>query len=258
MIVRILAVVAVLAALGAATWYFWPRTPPPPPPAAQAPAVPAPAAPQGPRHPVETPVPDKPLPPLAQSDPAINEALGRLVGAGPFAKFFNAEGVVRNIVATVDNLPREAYAQRLNPVKPIEGPFRTTGQEQTLAIAPANALRYSAFIKLVEGVDSNEAVQTYRRFYPLFQQAYVELGYPDGYFNDRLVQVIDHLLAAPEIEGPIALTTPHVMHEYASAELEERSSGQKAMIRIGRDNARRLKAKLNEIRPLLVASAPSR
>ena len=255
MMVRILAVVAVLAALGAATWYFWPRNPPPPPPSAAAPAPKA-AVPEGPRHPIETPAGEPPLPPLAQSDPAMTEALGRLLGAGPVARFLNPEGLVRNFVATVDNLPREAYAQRLNPVKPIEGPFRTTGRDETLAIAPANALRYGAFLKVIEGVDVAEAATTYRRFYPLFQQAYVELGYPDGYFNDRLVAVIDHLLAAPEIEGPVALSTPHVLYEYANAQLEELSSGQKAMLRMGRENAQRVKAKLREIRPLLVAGAP--
>lgn len=30
-------------------------------------------------------------------------------------------------------------------------------------------------------------MQFYVRLYPLFQKAYVELGYPNGYFNDRLI-----------------------------------------------------------------------
>ena len=257
MAVRILAVVVVLAAIAAATWHFWPRNPPPPPPPVAVAPAPAPAAPKGPLHPVETPR-DQPLPALAQSDPAMMEAFGKLVGAGPFTKLFNAENVVRNIVATVDNLPRETYAQRLNPVKPIEGTFRTTGREQSLAIAPANALRYAAFLKAVESVDSNEAAATYRRFYPLFQEAYVELGYPNGYFNDRLVEVIDHLLATPEVAGPIPLVTPHVLYEYANPELEELSAGRKALLRTGPENARRLKAKLREIRALLVAPAAPR
>lgn len=37
----------------------------------------------------------------------------------------------------------------------------------------------------------------YVQLYPLFQQANVELGYPKSHFNDRVVTVIDHLLAAP-------------------------------------------------------------
>ena len=65
----------------------------------------------------------------------------------------------------------------------------------------------------------------YRHFYPLFQQAYVDLGYPDGYFNDRLVEVIDHLLATPDVAGPIKLTQPSVFYQYADPSIEERSAG---------------------------------
>jgi len=41
------------------------------------------------------------------------------------------------------------------------------------------------------------------RLYPLLQRVYVELGHPDQYFNDRVVEVIDHLLETPEVAPPI-------------------------------------------------------
>jgi len=40
---------------------------------------------------------------------------------------------------------------------------------------------------LAEKVDAKAFMAVYTRFYPLLQQAYRELGYPKGYFNDRLV-----------------------------------------------------------------------
>jgi hypothetical protein len=95
----------------------------------------------------------------------------------------------------------------------------------------------------------------YVRFYPLCQQAYVDLGYPNGYFNDRLVEVIDHLLAAPEMTGPIKLTVSHVLYEYADPEIEARSAGQKLLIRMGAENAAQVKAKLREIRREVVAAS---
>jgi hypothetical protein len=49
------------------------------------------------------------------------EGLAGLLGKPALAKFFNLEEVVRRIVATVDNLPRESYATRLNPVKADRG-----------------------------------------------------------------------------------------------------------------------------------------
>ena len=47
-----------------------------------------------------------------------------------------------------------------------------------------------------------QVASLYLHFYPLFQQAYQSLGYPNGYFNDRLVATIDNLLAAPDVSGP--------------------------------------------------------
>lgn len=257
MLARILAIAAALAAIGAATWYFWPRDPLPPPPPAQAAAPAAPQKAEGPLHPVEA-VPEQPLPPLKESDPALLEGLARLLGSAALQKFFDLEGIVFDIVATVDNLPRESYATRMNPVKPIAGAFQASGYESTLAISSANSARYAAFVQMAEAVNSAQAVAMYRRFYPLFQQAYVELGYPNGYFNDRLVEVIDHLLATPDVQGSIPLTVPHVLYEFANPELEERSAGQKALLRTGRDNALRLKAKLRELRGELLAAEPRR
>ena len=88
-------------------------------------------------------------------------------------------------------------------------------------------------------------------FYPLFQQSYAELGYPSRYFNDRVFDVIDHLLATPDLSGPIALTQPKVLYEFADPQLQELSAGQKMLLRMGPDNEARVKAKLREIRKLL-------
>jgi hypothetical protein len=195
------------------------------------------------------------LPPLKESDPAMIEAFSRLLGSEALRRFFDLEEVARRIVATVDNLPRESYATRLNPVKPMGGALRVSGSDETLAIAPANAARYAPFVRLAESVDAATAVALYTRFYPLFQQAYVDLGYPNGYFNDRLVAVIDHLLETPEVAGPIRLTVPHVLYEFADPRLEERSAGQKALLRMGPENAAKLKARLREVRAALVAGA---
>jgi len=86
----------------------------------------------------------------------------------------------------------------------------------------------------------------------LFQQAYEDLGYPGRFFNDRLVEVIDHLLAAPEPQGPIQLVQPKVFYQFADARLEDLSAGQKLLIRMGPANERSLKAKLRDLRAELV------
>jgi hypothetical protein len=71
------------------------------------------------------------------------------------------------------------------------------------------------------------------------------------YFNDRVFEVIDHLLSTPDVTGPIALTQPKVLYEFADPQLQELSAGQKILVRMGPDNEARVKAKLREIRKLL-------
>ena len=258
MAARIIAFVVVAVLAAAAAYYFWPGAPPPPPgPERLEAAAPPPLA-QLPKFPVAPPPEAAPLPPLKQSDPAVLGALARAIGGAALERFFHLEQIVHRVVATVDNLPRESYAMRLNPLKPVPGLFAATGSDASLAIAPANDARYADLVAFIEGIDATRSVALYLEFYPLFQQAYVELGYPNGYFNDRLVEVIDHLLAAPELQGTVALAQPHVLYEYADPELEARSAGQKALMRVGPANALRLKAKLRELRRELLAQSAAR
>ena len=255
-----LALVIVVA--GAIAIYRWheanaPETTPavataPPPPA----ATPAPEAPKI-EHPLPEPAPGAPpLPALADSDPAAREAIARLFGSEAVGKYFVTEGAIRRFVATVDNLPRKTTATRLMPVKPVPGAFAVTGSGDAFEMTAQNPLRYRPYVVAMEAADAKRLVATYVQLYPLFQAAYQELGYPNGYFNDRLIVAIDDLLAAPELGSP-RLVQPKVLYEFADAALEERSAGQKIMLRMGGANAARVKDKLRAIRRELVAAGPS-
>jgi hypothetical protein len=157
----------------------------------------------------------------------------------------------------VDNLPRRAVAVRMLPTKPVPGAFLALDLGGDIVIAPQNAARYDNHVRVMEALDTKALVALYVRWYPLFQQAYRELGYPDGHFNDRLVEVIDHLLAAPEAPEPIAVMRPKVLYEYVDPALEARSAGERLLLRIGSANAARVKAKLGEIRAALVEQSPA-
>lgn len=224
-----------------------------PPPVVQAPA-PEPPAPTAPKieHPIERAQDGQSVPPpqvvLDASDGPLRDALANLFKSNKLPEFVQPMNLIRHIVATIDNLPREKTAPRLMPVRPTPGALTTITVGENLVIAPDNSARYAPVVAVVQAVNTKQLVAVYVRFYLLFQQAYRELGYPDGYFNDRLVFVIDHLLATPHVKMPIALVQPKVLYQYADKELEALSSGQKAMIRIGPDNAVVLNAKLREIR----------
>jgi hypothetical protein len=119
-------------------------------------------------------------------------------------------------------------------------------------LSAANFERYAALMKVVQTADPRTVATVYFRLYPLFQQAYEDLGYPGMYFNDRLVQVIDNLLDTPDVKGPIRLVQPKVFYQYADPSLENRSAGQKLLLRMGSANEAIIKDKLRQLRADIV------
>lgn len=262
-------IAVVLAALGLAGWLVWRQyeasRPPPVPVVTEAPVVPA-APPSEPRAetgapPVQHPLGEASAPLGAAGDP-FAAALTELLGPGTVTRFLNLDGFARRAVATVDNLARSQAPSRLWPVQPTPGRFAPQRQAGEERVGGANVERYTPFVRVVEAMDAQAAVALYRRLYPGLQAAYEELGYPGRYFNDRLVQVIDHLLETPEpaepprlvltdVKGPLSPTSPWLRYEFADPALESRSAGQKMLLRMGAAHARVLKAKLAEIRTLV-------
>jgi hypothetical protein len=250
----------VLIGAAAFAFYLWRQGPtyvPPSPPAEAPPPPPVAATEPEIRYPLPETA-EQPLPPLEKSDSEALAALREIFGAKAVKQFFVPQEVIRRIVVTVDNLPRKVVSAQLLPTTRLKGKFRIEQKGETTVMAPSNFARYTPFIRLAEAVDAKTLVSVYIRFYPLFQQAYRDLGYPKGYFNDRLVAVIDHMLAAPEAEGPLALVQPHVFYKFADPDLETLSAGHKLMLRMGSENAAKVKAKLQEIRAELVAQAPEK
>ena len=263
----VLLAVVLAAALG---WWLWGRSadPAPTPPVAQAPAEPAPApdAPQAtastPLHPLQRVPVDTGLPALADADASVVAALIELLGRSPVQSLLQTDGFIRRVVATVDNLPRTSAPARVWPFQPTPQRFLVQGEGEALAIAPANAARYGTVLSFAEAVPLERAVQLYARLYPLFQQAYEELGYPGRYFNDRLVAVLDHLLQTPEPAGPLRLQLlevrgeisdprPWVRYEFADPQLQALSSGQKMLLRLGPANTERARTVLAKLRRLV-------
>ena len=239
----------------AAGLYYWQQrsgdeAPPPAVSVAPPSAAPKVQVEPGIRHPIQDGVAGtaEPLLSSEESDRALAGTLAGLFGQKSLADLFYLDEIVRRVVVTVDNLPRKKVPSRLMPVKPTPRQFLTTADGQSVFISVDNYRRYLPWSNLAEAVDTKQLVAAYVRFYPLFQRAYQEQGYPSGYFNDRLIDAIDDMLAAPEIQGPVKLVQPKVLYQFADPELEARSAGQKIMIRIGHDNANKIKAKLAEIR----------
>lgn len=208
--------------------------------------------------------PEKPIAPLE-----IPQALEALIGSKAVSSFFQVDQFPRRLVATVDNLGRSHAPPALWPVHPTPGRFTVDESAGTSAIGVENAARYTPLVLLAETIDVGAAADLYLGMYPLLQQEYRELGYPNRQFNDRLLEVIELLLATPEIEQPpevelvevkgtVPSVRPWVRYEFSDRRLEALASGQKILMRVGIVNERRLKKKLAEFRDEVISRAQKR
>jgi hypothetical protein len=214
---------------------------------------------------VPEPAPADPLQPAGLGD-ALIELLGRKVVASQL----RVDDFAHRVVATVDNMDRQQASSRLWPVNPTPDRFTVRQQGGHSYIDPDNGLRYAPLLLLVETVDIAQLADLYRRMYPMLQAAYVELGYPKGRFNDRLLTIVDHLLAAPVPDGPIEVRLPvfdpsvqpprpWVLYQFADPALESLSTGQKWLLRLGPVNERRIKTRLVQLKKeLLAQTGPTR
>lgn len=276
-------VLVLLAAAVFLAWHYrshwWPVAAEPPAPIVQpAPesAVPVPeatpssqAAPEGdtpdtdtaaataaPLHPLDTVAVDTSA--ALATPEAFDQAVVNWLGQSAL-KFLVLPGLAQHVVATIDNLPRSQAPVRMWPVAPVGGQMQLLSTPQGQMIAPDNSQRYDALVGFLTAVNPAQAAAWYRQAYPVLQSAYEALGYPGQYFNDRVVQVMDHLLQTPEPAAPLEVTLvqvqgqvpslrPWVRYEFADAALQSLSAGQKIMLRVGPQHRQHLRAYLQALR----------
>lgn len=219
----------------------------PPQPKAAAETAPAPPAIQ---HPLDTEAAADPaLPKLADSDIAAWSALSKLFqGEGPLTLLLR-DHLIQRLVTQVDNLDKPSVPPTALAARPLPGSLQVEPGEGGERIAASNAARYAPYVQAFTALDPAATATAYKRFYPLIQQAYVDLGRPEGYFNDRLVAVIDHLLETPEPQqAPLVQRDERGRYRFVDPDLQALSIGQKALLRMGVAQSRAVKQQLRAIR----------
>jgi len=191
-------------------------------------------------------VPD-PLPLLSDSDPRVSEELAALTGADLLAEYIVKDQIISRMVTTIDSLTSRQVPALINPIKPADGKFIAEAEGESIVMSGQNFARYDGYIALMQSVNSSALTALYQRYYPLFQQAWEENG-GEGSFNERLKEVIDHLLETPDVPGPVYLTKPEAVYVFDDEELEAMTAGQKILVRMGSVNASLVKETLTGIR----------
>ncbi|QEY16435.1 DUF3014 domain-containing protein [Cellvibrio sp. KY-GH-1] len=200
-----------------------------------------------------------PLPTLNESDSSILAALQQLRGEG-LLQLLVPQELIRKFVLAVNNLAEGKVIHEYRPVVSPPPPFvaetfsvmiEGTAVDQE-RVAPANFQRYEPYVTTLALIDSDAAVAVYRRFYPLLEEAFRELGLKKPNFHSVLIAAIDNILAAPDAQGDLLLVRPKVFYQYADPALEQLPQTHKLMLRMGPENARSVKASLRQLRARLI------
>jgi len=188
-----------------------------------------------------------PLPTLDDSDGLALEKASQLSWLPSYASLLIPRDMLRNFVTYIDNLARGDLARKFSPLKRPQQKFSVRESTTALFIDEASYKRYTPYIDIINSLNIELALEHYQRLMPLLDEAYMELGYESGSFNQTLIGAIDMMLTAPLIREPIELIAPSVMYKFKDPELEQLPAAQKLMLRIGPNNATQLRPKLQQI-----------
>ncbi len=193
------------------------------------------------------------LPTLDQSDRLLLEKSKPLSWLPNYTKLLLTKDMMRNFVTFVDNLARGDLATKFTPLKRPTAKFTVRDVSAEMYLDEASYKRYDIYVAIINSFNIELAFEHYQQLMPLIDEAYMELGYEKYSFSAVFIQAIQTLLDAPIIREPIKLVAPSAMYKFADENLEQLPAAQKFMLRIGPDNATKLRPKLQQIKLALEA-----
>jgi hypothetical protein len=237
-------VLALALLVGTATYVMW-RRPAATPADQKATAadkgagVPAPLGPEAPA--IE-------VPPLNMTDPLVRQLIGQLSSRPEIAAWLATEGLIRNFVVSVENVATgPTPVKHLRPLAPTQ-PFRVVERGREIVVDPQSYQRYDGLVSAVGGIDPNGLARVYSILKPRMQEAYKELGHPDGNFDAALETAIVRLLEVPVVENDVRLRpSGATAYEFEDDRLEALSPAQKQLLRMGPRNVRQVQEKLRAV-----------
>ena len=246
----------VLLAIGVAVYFLaWRKTPTAP--ADVRAATEQAVAPAAPARPLPEAGETIDLPPIDQTDAIVRELVSKLSSHPTVAAWLTTDQLIRNFTVVVDNISTgRTPSGHLGKVRPT-GNFQVREDRNGLWIDPRSYARYDKYADAISALDARGSARLYATLKPRIQDAYRELGHPDGNVDPAVERALVDLLKTPVIDGDVALASRTVAYEFADPRLQSLSSAQRQFLRMGPRNVRLVQAKLREIAPLIGIPAES-
>ena len=183
------------------------------------------------------------LPDLDNSDALIRE---EMTGISPaLADWLNTDQLVRKYVVVINDLSQGLRLEKhLSFVKPDQ-PFTVDQDNGNPVIAVKSYQRYDRLAAAINALDVQATLAVYKKFRPLLLQVFREFSYPAEYgLEDIFTKAAAIILAAPVVDGQIALVRHSANYKFADQQLEALNPIHKQMLRMGPKNTRIIQNKL--------------
>jgi hypothetical protein len=194
-----------------------------------------------------------PLPPLDSSDDGLRQELSGLTGwqADKAFALLAKDQWLRRFVTFVNNIAAGKVDHKTGIFQPMKGKFTVSSGMPLTATAESQA-RYNVYVELITALDPQQCASVYRRYYPLLNSAYNELG-EKGNFHVLMLKAIQQLENTPELsQAPVLVPNDKGLYQYAQPQLEALPAAQKQLLRSGWENVSRIKIWLRQLRAALV------
>jgi hypothetical protein len=179
------------------------------------------------------------LPPLSRSDAMLRDLVVTLSRHPLLARIVAQPGPVRAITVAIVQIGD-------GKVPVVQLAELRTGQRVTIEggsigrVDPSTYARWNNAVRGLLSINASDAAQVYVNVKPLFDEAYRELGYPDGDFDEAIVRAIRMLAATPDPPSdPVLLARP-AYFEHESAMLRALPPVQKQFLLTGPEHRQQI------------------
>jgi hypothetical protein len=230
----VIATLCLVAAIAGGVWYIAVGRRGVVPEAAPAAATGAPEA----AAPSDSATPTPPLPPLAEMDAVVRQALTSLGGSPLLLAWLATDDLVAGIVTAVDRLAAgDSPARDLAVLRPAQA-FATRRQAGVTSTDPASFARYAPLVQAVTTVSPDTLAALAVRWEPRLEEAYRLQGHPEGGFMNALRRAAEVVATTPDPRPDAALVPGLGGFAYADPALERLPAAQKHLMRMGPDHVR--------------------
>ena len=260
-----LSLVGMALLIGALIWGFTVDKPAPSadmPPSAPVSEAPAAITSQSAEDTIESvvlPEPEPDLPPVTAPEPTIElslaeantqlaERLSALQIAPIDEQFASKPNAIERSVAIADILRQGEVPYKLLPVARPKQKFPFADNGLAVTMDPAGFARYDGLTNTLSKLDVNTTITLFREYQSTIEQAWQALGYADKSVEPALLEVLELIMLTPDIQLDARLLKDEANWVYEDESLEKLPALQKQIMRMGPENAERLKALARDLR----------